>query len=890
MTFFIDRPIGIDLGTTHSEVAVLDPSERDLHVYADRFGRKTMPSAVAWDAASASFLVGRAARAKRGSATAPVESIKRRMGQDTSVTVGPHTLRPDEVSAHILRALRDQMHEYLRAGAPADVDVRVSRAVITVPAYFDAPQLEATRNAGTLAGLDVLGLLQEPTAAAMYHTWRSALGDGNFLVYDLGGGTFDVSVLRCLGGEYQVLAIDGDNFLGGDDFDRRFAERLRQKLAATGYDLDLDVQGDAEDRARFGRLVHVAQEIKESLSTTEVLSVSKEAVLVDKSGEPVSLVLEVSRAEYEEAIADLVEATLACCTRALAQSHETAGVGGSDIDHVVLVGGSTRVPLVQRRVAETLVRGSRADVALQEEVDTCVALGAAVHAAQLMGLRLGRLADTDATATGSRSDGADDAGRGDGDSRGQVSTTRAPAVQLSVRSPLVTSRDVLRMRVDVEHGPSDAQRLEARSAGATVGSVEVPGVPADGLRLDVPLPAGEQREVALELRLVSPDGHLAVPLTVYRGDVRPRASALSKPSVVAKDISLEVVRAGRRERKVLLARGSGLPASAEHRFFTADQSGAVVLRVLQNRLPIKTLVVDVPGDLPLGTPVELTISCDDAMRIEARALVAGQELWAQIEPARLEPPRGAEAYEALLAEAEAAAKSLWGHEAKRFAAEHEMLAAGLREVIQVDPDKARALAVRLTALIEEYRGRGSDALSPPMARFEEALDGLRRIVYRSTGPMLGVDKEGWEARIGDLAERGDRAWEALDEVAWRRCYNEAQALRETIVQQEFAAEDINSPSYLARRSLTLRFVAQRLHQDLSDFVPSSEADVRTRQVAERDRLLRIAAQTLQRLEGLDTDDAKSGRSQLDQLAGELDRAYAAAERLPQLGLVTERGA
>ena len=232
MTLYIDRPIGIDLGTTHSEVAVLDPSEKDLHVYADRFGRKTMPSAVAWDGSA--FVVGRAARAKRGTASPPVESIKRKMGQDSTVQCGPHTLRPEDVSAHILRALRDQMHEYLRSGAPADVEVRVGRAVITVPAYFDAPQLEATREAGTLAGLEVLGVLQEPTAAAMYHTWRSALGDGNFLIYDLGGGTFDVSVLRCLGGEYQVLAIDGDNFLGGDDFDRRFAEKLRVKLCAAG--------------------------------------------------------------------------------------------------------------------------------------------------------------------------------------------------------------------------------------------------------------------------------------------------------------------------------------------------------------------------------------------------------------------------------------------------------------------------------------------------------------------------------------------------------------------------------------------------------------------------------------------------------------------------------
>ena len=874
MTLYVDRPIGIDLGTTHSEVAVLDPSERDLHVYADRFGRKTMPSAVAWDEAQSTFVVGRAARAKRGTASPPIESIKRKMGQDSTVQCGPHTLRPEDVSAHILRALRDQMHEYLRSGAPADTEVRVGRAVITVPAYFDAPQLEATRTAGTLAGLEVLGVLQEPTAAAMYHTWRSALGDGNFLIYDLGGGTFDVSVLRCLGGEYQVLAIDGDNFLGGDDFDRRFAEKLRVKLCAAGYDLTLDVQGSAEDRARFARLVHLAQETKESLSTQEVLSVSKENVLVDRAGESVSVALDIGRAEYEEAIADLVEATLACCTRALAQSHESAGVGALDIDHVVLVGGSTRVPLVQRRVAETLVRDSRADAALQDEVDTCVALGAAVHAAQLQGLRIGRSATAATTDT---------------EADGEATTPPSAGAQLSVRTPLVTARDVLRMRVDVELAPSDAQRLDALVAGALVASAELPGVPCDGLRLDIPLPASDSKEQRLELRVVGRDSSVSLPLTIYRGDVRPRASALSKPSVVAKDIALEVVRAGRRERKVLIARGSGLPASAEHRFFTADQSGAVVLRVLQNRLPIKTLVVDVPTDLPVGTPVELTLRCDTAMRIEARALVAGQELWAQIEAAKLNVPANAEAYEALLADAEAVGRALWGHEAKRFSAEQELLSAGLREVIQVDPDKARALALRLHALLDEYRGGGRDALSPPRERFEDTLDGLRRIVYRSTGPMLGLDRDAWEARIRDLAERGDAAWQAQDEVAWRRCYNEAQALRETVIQQEFATQDLNDPAHLARQQVTLTYVAQRLANDLEDFVPSSDPDVRARQLGERDRLLGVVSTTLKQVEAVDSAQTQTARQRLDQLSHELDRAHAAAERLPQLGLVTERG-
>ncbi|MDF2696391.1 MAG: Chaperone protein DnaK, partial [Labilithrix sp.] len=266
---FLDRAVGIDLGTTNSEIAWLPPSERDIVIFADRFGRRTVPSAVAWDEKAIGFLVGHAARSKRGTTATPIESIKRKMGQKTAVTVGPHALSPEEVSSKILAELRDRMKEALaqkpldRASTP--VELPVTRAVITVPAYFDAPQVEATRRAGELAGLEVIGILQEPTAAAIYHTWKRRLADGNFLVYDLGGGTFDVSILRCVGGEYQVLAIDGDNYLGGDDFDRRYAEHLRRQLVERGYSLDLDVKGNEEDRRIFARLVHLAQEIKESL-------------------------------------------------------------------------------------------------------------------------------------------------------------------------------------------------------------------------------------------------------------------------------------------------------------------------------------------------------------------------------------------------------------------------------------------------------------------------------------------------------------------------------------------------------------------------------------------------------------------------------------------------
>ncbi|MDI1437138.1 Hsp70 family protein [Polyangium sorediatum] len=858
---FVDRPVGIDLGTTNSEIAMLDPSERDLHIYADRFGRRTVPSAVAWDPKGEAFLVGYAARQRRGKTPPPVESIKRKMGQNAKVDVGPHALAPEDVSAKILAELRARMSEHLGKQASEGIEVRVDRAVITVPAYFDAPQVEATRKAGEMAGLDVIGILQEPTAAAIYHTWKSRLGDGNFLVYDLGGGTFDVSILRCLGGEYQVLAIDGDNYLGGDDLDRRFAEKLRGILVARGYALDLDVRGDEEDRQRFGRLVHLAQEIKESLSTSEVVSVSKQDFMQDKSGENVSFEGDIGRADYEKAIGDLVETTITCCERALARSAETSSVDLGQIDHVVLVGGSTRVPMVVRRVTEAICKKSRSEKPLQDEVDTCVALGAAIHAAQLGGLRIGE---------------------------------PERKIMVSFTTPLVSQGSKIRLGVRVEQAPEGAAEiavLRGMSGAEEVAKAALPDAAGAVVRLDVPL--GEEPEHAsrVALRSVEREVLAELPFALYRGDVRPRASALSRPSVVAKDLSIEVVRAGRRERRVLIARGAGLPAEVKSRFFTADQSGAVVLRLLQNRMPIKALLLQVPRELPVGTPVDLTLRCDDAMRMEARAVVAGQELWAQVEPPAAPRFDPAGAVEALLEEAEATSKSLWGTSATHYRAEADMLVAGIREVVATDPDKLQALCEKLRLLVDWYRGDPNETLSPPMARFEAELNELRRRVYRASGNLYGMDRSAWEKRLAELEARAMAAYEASDAVAWRRVFNEVQALDETAMQEEFAQMRLDDPAYLERRLRSERYYAQSVERHLVDFVPSS-SDVGSLQVAERDKLVvQLQEKVLAPLANLtaDTTDAAALRRKLEAINAETSRIDGARERLPSLGLVTERG-
>ncbi|MFO0551054.1 MAG: Hsp70 family protein [Polyangiaceae bacterium] len=855
----LDRAVGIDLGTTNSEVALLVPSEREILVYEDRFGRKTIPSAVAWDPAKKGLIVGRPARARRGKDPAPVESIKRRMGQDVRVSLGPEELSPDQVSAKILGELRAVMTSFLAEKASEGVEMRVDRAVITVPAYFDAPQVEATRRAGELAGLKVAGILQEPTAAAIYHAYKRKLAGGNFLVYDLGGGTFDVSILRCVGGEYQVLAIDGDNFLGGDDFDRRFAEHLRKQLVKRGYKLDLDVLGNAEDRARFEALVQVAQEIKESLSTAEVVSVSKQNITTDQSDEPVSIELEIGRAEYEGTIADLVERTIECAQRALAESTSNAGVDATGIDHVILVGGSTRVPLVRRRVQEALAAHSKGKEPLADEVDTIVALGAAIHAAQIGGL---------------------------------IVEEKDAGVSVHFTAPLATPTKKARIALTCSARGAEPRSVAVTSNDGILAENDLTGSPL-GARLDV-TPSGEgDVELSVEVRGDSGAVLGQIPFVLYRGEVRPRPSALSRASVIAKDVGLEVVRAGRRERRVLLGKGTGLPAEVKHTFYTADQSGTVVLRLLQGRMPIKTLAFTVPRDLPVGSTVDVTMRCDEAMKIEARAVVGGQELWATIEPPPQEKYEQDEVIERLLGEAEEARRSLWGRTGDSFRREVDRLSAAIREVLRTDPAKLSALCARLRQLLDDYAGEPGEVMQPPMTAFEEELDALRRIVYRSQGMLVGLDRSAWDDKIHDIETRANEAYSALDATAWRRTFNEVQALYETAYQEDFASRRLDDPAYIQGRINGASRWRMRVEQKIVDFAPSAAEELRAIQIAERDRLLdALRAKVTEPLANVESFEGKNPhdvRRVVDQCCAELERIESAMERLPALGLVTERG-
>jgi molecular chaperone DnaK len=866
MSSFVDRAVGIDLGTTHSEIALLDPSERELVIYADRFGRKTVPSAVAWDPATERFVVGRAARALRGQKNAPIESVKRKMGQDVRLPIGPHALLPEEVSAKILEELVRCMREELAKQAPAGTEVRITRAVITVPAYFDGPQIDATRRAGELAGLEVLALLQEPTAAALYHQWLhtvsggasgGAWADGYRLVYDLGGGTFDISVLRAIGGEHRVLAIDGDNYLGGDDFDRRFAERLRLRLVERGYALDLASEARPDDAARRARLVQLAQEAKEALSSSEVVHLSREAYFTDQQGEPVDVDLEVSRTEHEASIVDLVEATLARAELALARATESAGIGIEEIDRVLLVGGSTRVPLVERRVNEALAQrtGSK-NAALAHEVDTAVALGAALYAASLGGLSLGD-----------------------------------EHVEVHVRSSLVTRTDALRLSFRAVRSPEGAASIAVEGPeGAYLARGPLDG---DVVNLTV-RPFGEEKSCAVQLvYLDASDAVLhRLPLTVWRveeGELGQRPGALSRAAVLAKDLSVEVLRAGRRERKVLLARGATLPTEITTELYTGDRTGTVVLRLCSGLLPIQTLALEIPTDVPVGSPVSLSMRVSESMALDVRASAAGRELWSSIEGQRSSATPVREHIESLLSGGERLREGLWGNQRTLFGWNFEPLAAGLREASSNDPDRTRALVAQLEQLLEAAGIGEEGTLSPPWEQFEGTLDAVRRVAFRSE-KVLGQDAASWEARLNGLTERGREAQRARDESRWRAVTNEAQALYETLATQAHSVMDVNDPLYVRARWMSTKRHAETVVRRITNLVLSAAPELRTLQANERDRITsQLENECLVPLEGIDPEaDPNDVRRRLGAIGAILDRLEESLDRLPSLGLVTDK--
>ena len=356
----MSKIIGIDLGTTNSCVAVMEGGEPV--VIPNPEGNRTTPSVVAFSK-NGERLVGQIA--KRQAVTNPdhtVISIKRDMGTDKKVKIDGEEFSPQEISAMILQKLKADAENYLGQ--------KVTQAVITVPAYFSDSQRQATKDAGKIAGLEVLRIINEPTAAALAYGMDKEDKDQKIMVYDLGGGTFDVSILDIGDGVFEVLATSGNNRLGGDDFDDRIIKYLVDEFKkSNGIDL-------STDKMAMQRLKEAAEKAKIELSGVGQTNINLPFITADSTG-PKHLDVTLTRAKFEELIRDLIDATTGPVNQAL----KDAGLTADKIDQVLLVGGSTRVPCVQEEVKK--ITGKEPDKGINP--DECVAIGAAIQGGVLSG-------------------------------------------------------------------------------------------------------------------------------------------------------------------------------------------------------------------------------------------------------------------------------------------------------------------------------------------------------------------------------------------------------------------------------------------------------------------------------------------------------------------------
>jgi molecular chaperone DnaK len=353
--------VGIDLGTTNSVIAWMKP-DGTVEVIPNAEGSRTTPSIVSFTK-TGEIIVGEPAKRQLIlNSERTIKSIKRKMGTDYKVRIDDKEYTPQEISALILKKLKKDAEEYLGG--------EIKKAVITCPAYFNDAQRQATKEAGIIAGLDVLRIINEPTAAALAYGLDKMEGERKVLVYDLGGGTFDVSILEIGGGVIQVIATSGNNHLGGDDFDQRIMDYIIDEFKKQhGVDL-------RNDKQALQRIRDAAEKAKIELSTKLETDISLPYITATAEG-PLHLEMKLTRAMFESLTRDLVEKTREPIERAL----NDAKLSPQDIDEIILVGGMTRVPMVQRFIKEIFGKEPNKSV----NPDEAVAIGAAIQAAILAG-------------------------------------------------------------------------------------------------------------------------------------------------------------------------------------------------------------------------------------------------------------------------------------------------------------------------------------------------------------------------------------------------------------------------------------------------------------------------------------------------------------------------
>jgi molecular chaperone DnaK len=773
----VSKGVGIDLGTTNSAVAVLNRTDTEVVIHRDPTSKSpTTPSCVWKDPRTGEIVVGRKAFRRVGTAPEPIRSVKRMMGRPGTVLLTDEQVSPERVSAAILAEMKRQIENELLTWDTPSTSWVVDRAIITVPAYFDHPGIEATREAAELAGIEVLDLLHEPTAAASYHCWSTGVTDGTFLVYDLGGGTFDVSVVQCRAGSFQVLGISGNNRLGGDDIDTAVALRIQEQLVREGYALELDPEHDPEDRLRFNQLRFLAEGVKKGLSNQTEFMMSDSGTLRDRNGEPVIIETMWERGDFERIARSVVERTIPYCDDAMKLATARAGITLGDVDEIILAGGSTHIPLVRELVTSELcattgdpgTRPLRAKCAepVYEKVDTVVALGAAIRASAVGGLAV---YDRDRTVRVSF--------RGTGVSDSTTTSVGGKAEVLN-RPVDLTGGHVRLTTAEYE----DEADLRAGGAFAFTGVPIQPGAET-ALTFEVFDAAGE---------LVTTAGR---PLT-HRDDVP--VNPPTNDAILTKAFLLEVERGGKPHLKELVPAMTQLPAKAEFTFSHPGGTELVLFPLYQRRRKIQVIEVPVPSTTPQGTPIRFDVEINGLTMITVRGAVGETAFDALVVPPperKLPPPDEVSALERTFAEAvhylptgeRALAEVKWAKSKESF----ESAATRGDEPHAVHEfEEMEALAAEIADV--------DDTLSPVKEEFDKLVKDCRSLndyLRRAAKEGKPHDHAELVKAIDAQSDQGERAYREADQRGYSEAILMLQNIHDHLVDiGRETIEDTRSPA------------------------------------------------------------------------------------------------
>ncbi|MGB7962559.1 MAG: Hsp70 family protein [Propionicimonas sp.] len=756
----ISKAVGIDLGTTNSVIAMVGKDNETIICYTDRSGRKTFPSVVAYDRRSDSLQAGAPAFAKRGTAAEPIVSIKSHMGDaDFRAKTGPKSLAPIEVSAVILGEMKKKMQEYLETNGYEEYVV--DRAVITIPAYFAANAREATTKAAEKAGLKVEFTLQEPTAAVLYYARQHSIEDGIFLVYDLGGGTFDVSVVKVDGGDADVLGIAGNNYLGGDNLDEELASYLLRDLqndAEMDYDLaGFDANHDPEDRRRFTKLKLVAESIKKSLSLTHVHFEEFSNIFTDKAGVPVNLALEITRETFEKLIRPILEPTMDEVRTALAKAKEDYQVTLGMVDAVLLVGGSTHIPLVRDILVAhvtdpSLPEHTKQPVPVKYEPDMAVGYGAALSAV--------------VTGTAALNDAALAVLSGDELAIGAIAAdelvlapTFGPGSGYGGESVVEGSLGALQGAIP--------QAIFARVTRAAGGFSKEYPVNADGsFAFTGLLSENDPEPYACEFL----SGRRSLVRVTFDASIRnaPRAQV-----ALSRSYFIETKRVdGGSELVPLMRQGETLPLTRDYEFATnPSNSYFAELRFYEEFDFLKQVTINFPEPVAPGTAVKLSLSCNLQSKFSARASVAGVVVDTQFEASPAPPLPSREDVAKDLREARAKIEQIpeTGAQIVQLA-KLDRLSNALEAALDAgDAGKARDLRNEVRRLASEIST--ARVLAPKLGEFEDLVARCERVNGDSDkgGPKVAEE-------IYAAANSGRNAYKVEDQARLTKAVDELDAI------------------------------------------------------------------------------------------------------------------